>query len=69
VADKLKISAQELKNSDALEMILAEMQQDILGMFEGTPKDELFALQCDFKAIGRLRSTIGSKLVTYLETA
>ena len=66
--NKLKSSAQELSNSEALETILTHMQDRMKDRLVGTPDDELVALKQEYKAIDALRGEIKSQLLTYLET-
>ena len=66
---QLEVSARELDNSEALEMILADLEQRDMAAFRNTPVEDVITLQQDLKAIDRLRGRIQSLLLTYLETS
>ena len=65
----LRQQAQILKDNDALEAILNDVEIEYTAQFRSCHPDKLIELQRNLQAVEVLRSTIQSKLMTYLETA
>ena len=65
----LRQQAQILKDNDALEAILNDVEIEYTAQFRSCPPDKLIELQRNLQAVEVLRSAIQSKLMTYLETA
>ena len=65
---RLKDSAQQLKDSDALEAILTDMEIEYIAQFKTTPPEKLVSLQNKLVAVDALRGAINSKLIHILET-
>lgn len=60
--------AQVLRENEALEVILTDIEMEYTAQFRSCPSDQLIELQRNLMAVDVLRSAIQSRLMTYLET-
>ena len=65
---RLEDSAKALRDSDALEAILNNMEIECIAQFKTCPVEKLVELQNELLAVDALRSAISSKLHNILET-